>query len=542
MSVAVVIPARGGSKGIPRKNMRLMNGKPLIAYAIENALASKFVDRVLVSSDSEEVLAFASQYDNVSALGRESGLAQDAVTLDPVVHDAVSRCEADGLFDVVVTLQPTSPLLSVGTLDAALKLFLSSELDSLISVVNDPHLSWMEDASGRVLPAYEKRLNRQQLPHHYVETGAFLISRRECVTPAGRLGSRVGVFEVPEAESIDIDTKEDWVVCESLLARKSIVFRVDGYRQLGLGHVFRALTLAYSLTEHEVTFVCDARYREGIDKLRASNMHVVEVEDDARLFAWLDEKHPDVYIHDCLDTEIEFVREVKKRVGRVVTFEDLGDGAREADAVVNAIYEDASPHGNVYTGKSYVALRDEFLVAKPRPFSETVHRILVLFGGTDPLDLTSRIYKLACARSESSADIAFDFILGPGYSGSGIVSLPAYGIRVAKDVARVSDYIREADMAISSQGRTTFELASLGVPTIVLAQNDRERLHRFAQMDNGFINLGLGSEVSDADIASTLEWLIGAVSVRREMRRLMLKNDVRSGIKRVKRIILGDGV
>ena len=219
-----------------------------------------------------------------------------------------------------------------------------------------------------------------------------------------------------------------------------------------------------------------------------------------------------------------------------------GDGAREADAVVNAIYEDASPHHNVYTGKSYVALRDEFLIAKPRPFSETVRRILVLFGGTDPLDLTSKIYELARTRNESNVDITFDFILGSGYAGDGIVSLPECGIRVMKDVVRVSDYMREADMAISSQGRTTFELASLGVPTIVLAQNDRERLHRFAQMDNGFINLGLGSEVSDADIASTLEWLIGAVSVRREMRRLMLENDLKSGIKRVKRIILGESL
>ena len=75
------------------------------------------------------------------------------------------------------------------------------------------------------------------------------------MTPAGRLGNSVGVFEVPEAESTDIDTRKDWVVCESLLARRSIVFRVDGHRQLGLGHVFRALTLSYSLTEHEVTFV-----------------------------------------------------------------------------------------------------------------------------------------------------------------------------------------------------------------------------------------------------------------------------------------------
>ena len=158
------------------------------------------------------------------------------------------------------------------------------------------------------------------------------------------------------------------------------------------------------------------------------------------------------------------------------------------------------------------------------------------------MDLTSKIYELARTRNESNVDITFDFILGSGYAGDGIVSLPECGIRVMKDVVRVSDYMREADMAISSQGRTTFELASLGVPTIVLAQNDRERVHRFAQMDNGFINLGLGSEVSDADIASTLEWLIGAVSVRREMRRLMLENDLKSGIKRVKRIILGESL
>ena len=65
--------------------------------------------------------------------------------------------------------------------------------------------------------------------------------------------------------------------------------------------------------------------------------------------------------------------------------------------------------------------------------------------------------------------------------------------------------MRKADIAFSSQGRTTFELASMGVPTIVMAQNEREQLHTFAQMDNGFINLGLGSEVSDEDIASTLQ-------------------------------------
>ena len=79
----------------------------------------------------------------------------------------------------------------------------------------------------------------------------------------------------------------------------------------------------------------------------------------------------------------------------------------------------------------------------------------------------------------------------------------------------------------------------MGVPTIVLAQNQREQLHRFAQMDNGFINLGLGSEVTDKDIEASFKWLIGAVSIRREMHRLMLASDLKSGLSRVKKIILG---
>ncbi len=134
----------------------------------------------------------------------------------------------------------------------------------------------------------------------------------------------------------------------------------------------------------------------------------------------------------------------------------------------------------------------------------------------------------------------FDFVLGSGYDGEVKGASPEYGIEVTRDSVRVSDHMRKADMAFSSQGRTTFELASMGVPTIVMAQNEREQLHRFAQMDNGFINLGLGSGVSDEDILSTFEWLAGAVSIRKEMRKLMLDNDLKSGINKVKRIILGE--
>ena len=539
MRTLAVIPARLNEGGINRKCMRLMHGKPLLEYAIEVALGCGFVDDVCVIADSDEVLDYAGQFASVRALPMPPELAGDDVTLDPVVHAAVTAMEDErGPYGCVVTLQPNSPMLSRGTLEAAFAEFRKGR-DAVLSVRNEPRLSWTLDERGLARPAYSERRNRGQLPPNYVETGSFLIARRECVTPGGRLGADVAVFEVPEAEALWVDAKEDWAACESALSRKLICFRADGHRELGLGHIFRALTLSYEFIGDDVVFVCRREHREGVERLRAAEVEVVEVEDDAAFLRWLEERRPDVLVNDTLDTEAAFVRELKRRVPRVVTFEDLGPGAREADAVVNAIYEGASPHANTFTGKRYVCLRDEFLTSKPVRFSEEVGRVLVTFGGTDPLDLAGRLYRIALG-DERFAGLAFDFVLGPGYRGTEVVAVPGRGIEVSRNAARVSDHMRRADVAFSSQGRTTFELACMGVPTIVMAQNEREQLHTFAQMDNGFINLGLGSEVSDDDIASTLAWLVGARSVRREMHRLMLANDLRSGIRRVKKIILGE--
>lgn len=542
LTTLAVIPARGGSKGIPRKNMRLMAGKPLIQYALQTALSCEAVDIVAVSTDSDEIASFARQFDGVFIVGRDSKLAKDAVTLDPVIYDAVLRCENHFHchFAVVVTMQPTSPLLTCETLSDALSYFDKAPVDSLISVVNSPHLSWVKGSEGNVIPEYEKRLNRQQLPPRYMETGAFLIARRNSITPDSRLGSRIGVFETPEREATDIDTREDWVVCEALLSRKKIAFRVDGYPQLGMGHVYRALTLAYSLVNHDIVFICNEAYKEGIEKLRSANMHVVTIGDNNELIVWLEDHRPDIFVNDCLDTTVDYVNSIKPLVGRFVSFEDLGDGAYLADAVVNEIYEIGTDLPNVYTGQQYVCLRDEFLTSQPKSFSSEVNRILVMFGGTDPQDLTKRIFKAAKIYNASNSRIRFDFILGSGYCHKPPLSDEQAEIHVVHDVSRVSDYMKKADLAFSSQGRTTFELASMGVPTIVLAQNRREQLHTFAQMNNGFINLGLGSEVSDEDILSTMDWLIKSTSIRREMHDLMLRNDLKSGIKRVQRIILGE--
>lgn len=104
-----------------------------------------------------------------------------------------------------------------------------------------------------------------------METGAFLICKRDIITASSRIGKNVSVYEVDEDESIDIDTKNDWVVSESLMQRKKIIFRADGNKKLGLGHIYNCITLAYRMTEHDILIVTHEDSHEGIAKLKESN-------------------------------------------------------------------------------------------------------------------------------------------------------------------------------------------------------------------------------------------------------------------------------
>ena len=166
------------------------------------------------STDSDEI-AYVVGLKDAQIVKRPAYLAEDHVTLDPVIHHAVDSVEKaeQCTFDIILTL-PTSPLLSRTTLHAALSRFIEqADVDSLISVIDDRHLCWTKQGESFV-PAYQARVNRQQLPANYKETGAFFMTRRQWLSPNSRLGKKVSVFEVPSSEAIDIDHASDWWVAE----------------------------------------------------------------------------------------------------------------------------------------------------------------------------------------------------------------------------------------------------------------------------------------------------------------------------------------
>ncbi len=218
MHVVAIIPARGGSKGIPLKNIQPVAGKPLIAWVIEACLKARHVDRTVVSTDHAGIVEAAREHGAEVPFMRPDELAGDSVTLDPVIHHAVNRLEADAgtAIDVALTVQPTCPLLKPETIDRSVDILIEGGYDSVMLVREERHLYWRR-VNGRFEPIFERRVNRQELEPLYPEVGAVFASRRSVITPEDRLGSNIGHVICSEEEAIDIDSEIDLRLAELLL-------------------------------------------------------------------------------------------------------------------------------------------------------------------------------------------------------------------------------------------------------------------------------------------------------------------------------------
>jgi CMP-N-acetylneuraminic acid synthetase/spore coat polysaccharide biosynthesis predicted glycosyltransferase SpsG len=538
LKVLCIIPARGGSKNIPRKNLRSLAGKPLIAHVIETAIATDTICDVVVSTDDEEIARTAARF-GAFVIERPSHLAGDDVTIDPVVAHALHEMEErKGVrYDFVVTVQPTSPLLSRGTLDSAVRRFVAVQpgLDTLLSAKEVRHLSWSRDENG-YHPNYKQRKNRAEIDPVFHETGAFFICGADLVRTTGqRFGDRVEIVVVPEDEAVDIDSRVDWALAESLLSRKRIAIVVAGNSEIGLGHVYRVLSIASDLASHDVHFFTPVDSRIAASRISASNYPVTEFE-PAKLADQLKVFCPDIIVNDTLDTDQEYMASLKSTGARIVSFEDLGAGADMADVVINALYPERHVRENAFHGHEYFVARDEFVFAETTSIKPDVKSVLITFGGTDPSDLTRRVTN-AITESCRRRQIEITVVLGPGYDSDRELSKGDH-ISIVRDVRSMAEYMVQADIVFTSAGRTVYEIACVGTPAIVLAQNQRELSHFFASSENGFLNLGIGSALSGTEIKTEFENLIDDYEERQLMSRKMLAHDLKQGRRRVVDLIL----
>ncbi len=535
MNILAIIPARGGSKGIPRKNLRLLNGKPLIYYSIKTALSSKYNFDVYVSSEDDEILNIATQF-GAKVHKRDISIANDKTTLDPVIYDCYTYAKTieNKEYSFIITMQPTSPLLKSSSLDNAIdKVLNNGDIETVIAAKDNTHLSWRRE-ENQFLPNYKKRVNRQYLTPTFTETGGFFITRQNIISPTNRIGKNVELYILSNGEEIDIDTYEDWNICEYYLKRKHIVFVVTGNTKVGLGHVYNTLLIANDILNHKITFLVDKDSQMAYDKI-ASNNYPVFMQKENDIVDDIKKINADVIINDRLDTDKNYVNSLKELSLKVINFEDLGDGTKSADLVINAIYPEKQIFKNHYFGHKYFILRDEFIYSKQKENITNVKKILITFGGVDPNNYTAKILESIYNYCTIKG---IDIIVITGFGYKEYESLKKFDqITIKKNVSNISKFMLEADLIFTSAGRTIYEVASIGTPAIVIAQNERELTHFFASSEFGFLNLGLGYNISNEMLRKSFIELVNSAENREYMSRLMKQVDLKNNRKRVIKLI-----
>lgn len=212
-----LVPLRGGSKSIPDKNIRLIAGRPLCAWALEAACRSGVFDHVVVSTDSSRIADVVKRLDlPVTILDRPAELATDEASTESVMQHAAQVLD----FDVLATIQATSPFVQADDFQKAYSLFTSGDYDSLVTAVRTRRFFWNDDGTPLNYDP-EDRPRRQDFAGTLMENGAFYFTKRTVLEDAGcRLGGRICIYEMAAESAIEIDEPKDWGLAETVLLQR----------------------------------------------------------------------------------------------------------------------------------------------------------------------------------------------------------------------------------------------------------------------------------------------------------------------------------
>ncbi len=213
--IVAIIPARGGSKGIPRKNLRPLGGKPLVAWTIEAALAATGIEEVYVSTEDAEIAQVAQHY-GAKIIERPVDLATDTASSESVIVHALQVL--GDVVDVVAFIQPTSPFLKPEVIDTAVALLGDPRYDSVITVEEDYGYYGVLDEKGYYRPFRKERKRRQEMTPFYRDNGALYLAPRRIFLEGRRMGDRIGIVVMEPEDSLEIDTPLDLLIAEQIIA------------------------------------------------------------------------------------------------------------------------------------------------------------------------------------------------------------------------------------------------------------------------------------------------------------------------------------
>ncbi|MHA1539523.1 MAG: cytidylyltransferase domain-containing protein [Alphaproteobacteria bacterium] len=519
MKTWYMVPVRGGSRGVPSKNKKDLNGKPLMVYVIESILKIEGSKQIIVATDDCELKSIAEKYGvNIFMLPPQTG----GETLDDVAFlltdYLLNECQAD-LEDVFLTIQSTCPFIRPETILEAKKYFIEGA-GSVVTAMDARHLHWQVDGEGKPVPAYHARLNRQRLPPFYRESGAIIGARiKDVRAQKTRVIAPINLLPIAHEEGIDIDDFNDWAIAENIVSKKKVIIKADSSVKIGMGHLYRSVALAYELAKHKPIIIsnvsCDKSLSRDFFKDPIYQFETVESDDEFVLF--VEKEGADLVIVDQLNTSAEYIKSLKKTGAKVVTFEDLGPGAKEADLLVSDLYRNVeiSDEKQLH-GVENAILNPNFEWVEPiLSLHKKVSNILILFGGTDPSNLTFKTLK-ALGRLQFDGQVTL--VQGIGKEDK-IEDLERFGLQgeILNNVSFMPAVMKKADLAISSAGRTITELMTLGIPTLCVCQNEKEMTHTHASQAYGVLNLGLGALVTEDGLMRNIEFLIQNYDFRQQM-------------------------
>jgi spore coat polysaccharide biosynthesis predicted glycosyltransferase SpsG/CMP-N-acetylneuraminic acid synthetase len=528
--VLAVVPARGGTDTVPYLNIKKLGDRALLAHTLDAARAAPSIDRLVVSTDDERVLEVARRHGAEVPFLRPQELAADIPSLKPVIAHAVAEAEKTGpRADVVVVLQATTPFRGADAVEEALSRLMAGGFDSVISVTEDRTLNWREE-QGALLPLFTREGRREEQPPLFKENGAVVVLRRAVLDGATRFGERIGHVVLDKRAGFTVYDLDDFWMAERLLKEPRVLFRVDGGRDLGMGHVYRSLAIAEALrasSRADVAFLMKAEHGEAIVTVSRGG-YAVRVAADEQPETFVEHVRdfaPEIVINDLHSPtrEAAYLRALSHlgatTVNLVDTPQDLESTEHYEQVIVSVMHEARETPEGFYAGPKYAILREHFH-GREKDLRQRPGMVLLTFGGSDPQELT-----LKAARALRGLDPRVEVVAVAG---------PAFSCRAAFEALQgtlerrvplineagghIADLMLEADLVLCSGGMSVYEIAALGTPGLVLGQNMREDARMRAFAAHGTIEyLGLGTEVEEGALSAATRALLDDFPRRRAM-------------------------
>jgi spore coat polysaccharide biosynthesis predicted glycosyltransferase SpsG len=512
--ILFVVPARGGDREVPYLNIKRLGAHPLIAHTLIEAGKSRHPHTLVVSTDDDEVARVAEQYGARVPFRRPLELASDSAELQAIVRHAVSFVEEQEkvTFDVVVTLQATSPFRTARQIDEAIDRLLEGDLDAVISLKELRSLTWRM-RGGKLEPIFEHPGRRVELEPLYQEDGAIRVMRRKVLDSKERLGERVGHVLMDKMSALTVHDIYDFWLAERLAHLPRVLFRVDGGGEIGMGHVVRSLAAAEALRKlsstADICFLMRADQPEGVQHVsrKGFSVRILDAGATSALPAIRDYS-PNIIVNDLPFLDDTYLHSLAtlgaSTVNFVDTLSDIEKPTRMASVIIAALAEDEVELDDYHAGPAFAILRESFQ-NRASEVSVRGRRVVLTFGGSDPQKLTLKALSALEPLAETVPELSVTAVLGPAFAHGqeleGLVKELSYRPRILKQVEHMADILVDCDLVLCSGGMTVFEIAALGRPGLVLCQNAREeaRMQKFAR-EGTIVHLGLGTEVGGDEI------------------------------------------